>query len=115
MRQRFCKACGGWHELDAWPYECLPEHTSAQSDLACPNIIGDSMPTVQSQATGMHYDSKSAIRAEYKRLGMVEIGNDPARLRPRARPKANKAEIKTVLDVAEARFNRGERAFGKKL
>jgi len=48
----------------------------------------DTMPPVQSMASGKMYDSKSAIRAEYKRLNLTEVGNDvptapPAPKRPR--------------------------------
>lgn len=83
----------------------------ARSFLPCPHIIGDVMEPVQSMASGKYYESKSAIRAEYKRLGMVEIGNDPARIRPRDRTKkkVDRKAIKTTLEIAEARFKRGER------
>lgn len=81
----------------------------ARSDLPCPLIMSDVMEPVQSQATGKMYDSKSAIRAEYKRLGMVEIGNDPARFKPRQRKKTDRREIKDTVEKAAARFKRGER------
>lgn len=81
----------------------------ARSALPCPHIMGDVMEPVQSQATGKVYDSKSAIRAEYKRLGMVEVGNDPARLRKPKRKPIDRTQVKATLDKAEARFNRGER------
>ena len=109
MTQRFCRVCGGWHHVDAWPHNCLPERNLAQSDLPAPNVISDVMSAVQSQATGVMYDSKSKIRAEYKRLGMVEVGNDPARLRPRQRPQADRKAIRASIEKATARFNRGER------
>lgn len=80
-----------------------------RSRLPFPNIMSDMMAPVQSMATGKFYDSKSAIRAEYKRLGMIEIGNDPARLRPRQKPKVDPKQVKTALEKAEAKFNRGER------
>lgn len=82
---------------------------STRSDFPAPMLIRDEMPPVQSQATGKMYDSKSAIRREYKLLGMTEIGNE--KLQPRVRkPKSDRKVIKTVVERAVARFNRGERA-----
>lgn len=72
-------------------------------------LITDTMAPVQSMATGKMYDSKAAIRAEYRQLGMVEVGNDPQRNKKFERPKIDRKGIKTTLDKAEARFNRGER------
>jgi hypothetical protein len=79
-----------------------------RSDLPVPMVISDVMDPVQSQASGVFYDSKSAIRAEYRRLGMIEVGND--KRPPRKRHRTNRAEIKQTVEKAVARFNRGERA-----
>jgi hypothetical protein len=89
--------------------ERKPQTEPARSDLPCPRIMADIMEPVQSQATGKFYDSKSAIRAEYKRLGMVEIGNDPARLRKPKRKPIDRKAVHETLQKAEARFKRGER------
>lgn len=83
----------------------------ARSHLAAPMVILDTMPPVQSQATGQMYDSKAAIRAEYKRLGLQEVGNDPSRFKKKEKRKPDVKAIKDALDKAEARFKRGERAF----
>lgn len=82
------------------------------SDLACPMTIGDSMSPVQSMADGRWYDSKSAIRRSYTAgpTKFVEVGNDPARLRPPERKKVSRQEVKASVEKAQARFNRGERA-----
>lgn len=97
-----------WHPLPAIP---RAETTLvSRSELPAPMIVRDEMKPVQSQATGKIYDSKSAIRREYKTLGMEEIGNDPYRLKPRPRPKIDRQAIKRTVLKAEARFNRGERA-----
>lgn len=80
-----------------------------RSSFPCPMLALDTMPETRSMATGEVYTSKAALRSEYKSLGMVEVGNDPARLRPRAKPKIDRAAIKSSLEKAEARFNRGER------
>lgn len=47
----------------------------ARSALACPNIIGDVLPDVIGPG-GVPYSSKSALRAEYRAQGLVEMGND---------------------------------------
>ena len=109
MHQRFCRVCRNWHDLNqSWPSACLPDEPQ-RSHLAAPMLIMDTMPPVQSMATGKMHDSKAAIRAEYKALGMVEVGNDPARNRPRTKPKTDRTQIKNAMLKAEARFNRGER------
>lgn len=80
-----------------------------RSDLPCPMVVSDAMPAVQSQADGKMYDSKSAIRAAYRDLGVTEVGNDPARFRPRRKPKVDRSKIKDAVDRAKARVERGER------
>lgn len=80
------------------------------SDLACPRISGDTIAPVQSMVDGRMYDSKSALRAGYRRAGVVEVGNDPARHRPRQKPKRDRHALKATVEKATARFNRGERA-----
>lgn len=110
MHQRSCKVCRGWHDLsEPWPQACLPP-APARSDLPCPSVIGDAMAPVQSMHDGRMYDSKSALRATYRANGLVEVGNDPARNKPFVKPKADRQAIKTTLEKAEARFNRGERS-----
>lgn len=81
-----------------------------RSHLPCPRIAIDSIEPVQSMLDGKFYDSKSALRATYKAAGVVEIGNDPSRLKPRQKPKIDRKSVKTSIERAEARFNRGERA-----
>jgi hypothetical protein len=80
-----------------------------RSGLAAPMIIGDTMPETQHPCTGEYLTSKSAFRALTKAHGCIEVGNDPARLRPRQRPKADKKAIRDSIAKARARFNRGER------
>lgn len=81
-----------------------------RSDLPCPRVMSDVMDAVQSQVDGRMYDSKSAIRAHYKQAGVIEVGNDPARLRSTAKvAKASRKEIKETVAKARARVERGER------
>lgn len=88
----------------------LPPVEVARSSLPTPRIVTDSMAPVQSMLDGKTYDSKSAIRATYKAAGVTEVGNDAARLRPREKPKTDRQAIKSTLDKAAARYERGERA-----
>lgn len=85
------------------------ESPAARSDLPCPRIMSDAMEPVQSMLDGKMYDSKSALRATYRAAGCIEVGNDPARFKPRERKKVDRRAVKTTLEKAEARFNRGER------
>jgi hypothetical protein len=110
MRERLCRVCRGWHDVDAWPHNCLPERSHAASDLPVPNYISDGLNGVQSMLDGRIYDSKSKLRATYKAAGVVEVGNDPARLRPRQKPKPDRKAIRDSVEKAAARFSRGERA-----
>jgi hypothetical protein len=80
-----------------------------RSDLPCPRIASDIMSPVQSQLDGKIYDSKSALRATYRSAGVIEVGNDPARLKPRQKPPVEDRAIADAVDKAAARFNRGER------
>lgn len=80
-----------------------------RSDLPCPRLTSDVMEPVQSQVDGQMYDSKSAIRQHYRESGVIEVGNDPARLKPFQKPKVDRAGVKASVEKARARFNRGER------
>lgn len=86
-----------------------PDIAPARSDLPCPLVISDVMDPVQSMLDGKYYTSKSALRATYQKAGVVEVGNDPARFKTRTKKKPDPNAIKTTLEKAEARFNRGER------
>jgi hypothetical protein len=109
MRQRYCKVCDGWHDLDAaWPHNCRPE-APQRSDLPMPMLMLDTMEGgVESQVDGKIYTSKSALRRSYKAAGVIEVGNDPARNRKFKRPPIDRRAIKTSLEKAEARVNRGD-------
>lgn len=80
-----------------------------RSALSAPHIVSDTMPETQSMATGKFHTSKSGLRAEYKRLGKTELGNDPARLRPKPRQAPDRKGINEAVGKAVARFKRGER------
>jgi hypothetical protein len=106
LRWRFCPDCGEMHDRDEWP----GNHRRPGEALAAPQIVGDTMDALQSQASGKMYDSKSELRKEYKALGMQEVGNDSGRLKPKAKDKPDRKKIHDAVHKAKARFDRGERS-----
>lgn len=104
-RQRLCKVCGGWHELDQpWPEACAQPTVAPSHGLSVPMVNFDTMDAVQSMTNGLYYDSKSAMRKEYKRAGVVEVGNDVPTEKPKtdhvARRKAIKASVGKAISQA---------------
>jgi hypothetical protein len=97
------------HDKYEWP----DNHRRPDEVLAAPSVISDVMDPVRSQGNGRIYDSKSEIRKHYRRDGFTEVGNDPARKRPKKREKIDGKAIAESVDKAIARFNRGERIKGK--
>lgn len=67
-------------------------------------IIRDEMPPIQSMASGKTYDSKSAIRAEYKARGLVEVGNDTPDVKPPEKPKVTREEIGAAVQKVRAGY-----------
>lgn len=98
-RQRFCKVCKGWHELDNWPHNCMPERNWARSELAGPMIISDSMEPTQHPCNGKMYTSKARFRAETRAHGCVEVGND-VKTTPKPKERPKKAEVRASIDKA---------------
>jgi len=74
-RERLCKVCRNWHELDAWPHNCMKAAPN-RSELPAPMLIRDNMDETRSMLDGKVYDSKSSLRKTYKQAGVVEVGND---------------------------------------
>jgi hypothetical protein len=98
-----------WHDLGdgRQVYRRVQDEPVARSHFPAPMVIGDGMDHLQHPADGRHYDSKSRFRRVTKDHGCVEMGNDPARFRPRKQEidtKANRAS----LEKARARIARGE-------
>ncbi|HWU63577.1 MAG TPA: hypothetical protein VN112_16280 [Ensifer sp.] len=81
MRQRYCRVCGGWHELDQWPHNCLPTQTEARSSLPAPRIVSDNIE-IRSMLDGQMYSSKSQLRGTYKAAGVEEVGNEMPKCQP---------------------------------
>lgn len=78
-----------------------------RSDLPCPQVLSDQMDAVQSQVTGKFYESKSALRREYRATGHIEKGND--KRAPWKMPRTPRAVIRESVRKAAARVERGER------
>jgi hypothetical protein len=79
----------------------------ARSIHGCPMIIADSMAPVQSMLDGKLYDSKAALRATYRAAGVTEVGNDPAMLRPKPKPKTDRQAVKAAVGRAFSRAGLG--------
>lgn len=110
MRQRFCRKCGKWHEIDSWPYECYDISSHARSDdIPVPNFISDTTEPLEHPLTGKFYTSKREFSRITKERGYEEVGNDPNRLKVNAPKKADRSKIKEAVQKAQARFNNGER------
>jgi hypothetical protein len=75
-----------------------------QGEVCAPQIVTDTLGLhgVQSMANGQFYDSKSALRAHYKRDGLVELGNDSSLSRPAKMKRPDRSEIKEAVGKAIA-------------
>ena len=110
MTERYCKSCDGWHDLDEpWPSACYQIKSGPRSDLPMPMIALDTIEGgVESQVDGKIYTSTSALRRSYRAAGVVEVGNDPARHRKFTKPPIDRKALKTSIEKAQARVNRGD-------
>lgn len=72
------------------------------SNLPCPRISTDSMEPVQHPCTGEYYSSKARFREVTRANGCVEVGNDPARLKPFTKPKPDRQSIRKSIEKAAA-------------
>lgn len=108
--KKFCRISGTW--LDPETYnarravwdEAAFQRKGNQGELACPMIISDNQPGLQSMADGKIYDSKSEMRKGYKAAGVEEVGNDvrtkregPTRHEKEKADKARKGSIARAL------------------
>lgn len=98
-RERLCKVCRGWHDPENWPQECMTQEASKQL-LPAPMVIQDTMGAVQSMTNGLWYDSKSALRKEYARAGVVEVGNDVLTKKPKVTAKDGRKKRRESIGKA---------------
>lgn len=88
------------------------QRQTSQGQLCAPMVISDTQPALQSMTNGKHYDSKSEMRKEYKRAGVVEVGTEkqkPGRDPYEVKQKREKQrkEIKASLHRAHSRMGFG--------
>ena len=83
------------------PEEPKPRIAPARGAFSCPMVISDTMDPTE-HIDGRFYDSKTKFRAVTKAHGCVEIGNDPARLRKPAKPKADPVKRREAIQKAIA-------------
>lgn len=109
-----CASCGGVHEISHWPHNCLPPSYDLRSDLAAPMVVSDSLEVMagslngmQSMADGKFYTSKARYRADLRARGYVEVGNDPARLRPSKKVRADEKKIRAAVERAASKVGWG--------
>lgn len=62
-----------------------PVYEPARSSFSCPHVISDSMPPLE-QVDGNFYTSKRAFRAVGRAHGMIEIGTEKLKPKPRLTP-----------------------------
>lgn len=101
LRYRVCPDCGDMHDKYAWP----DNHRLPNEQLCAPSTIMDTMPLTE-HVDGRFYDSKRGFRKTTRREGCIEVGNDPARLKPKEKPKPDREGIRSALKQAK------ERVFG---
>ena len=75
---------------------------NARSNLPLPYVISDSMPPTE-QVDGNFYTSKRAFRAVGRALGLVEVGTEKIKPKPknaasRAAGEARRASIKKAVE-----------------
>lgn len=101
MPSRYCKVCGGWHDLNAdWPETC---YGHCQRRTASLQIIKDIEPyqaVATDVATGKppRIKSRSQHREFLKRNNYVEVGNEPVRERPTIDVPDSHRDVKRTLD-----------------
>lgn len=113
MRQRLCRMCKNWHDVETWPARCVSVRAVARSSLPIPQIVRDFDEPVQSMADGQFYTNKAALSRSYRADGnpqgveYQEIGTSDTRAGP-VTPKVTEADVAVMLDKAEAKIARGE-------
>ena len=85
-----------WHPMPAPQRQYQPV---ARGDFPTPQVMRDGMDAVQSQTDGKMYDSKAALRREYKRANVVEVGNEVQRHDNTPRASKDTGDIDRALNA----------------
>lgn len=104
-RQFFDRQAREWVDEDEyWFRKSANSQETARSDtFNAPYLCSDGMDPVQSQLDGRMYDSKSRLRATYREAGVVEVGNDAARLRKRPKIMPDRQAIRESIKKAASK------------
>ena len=90
-----------------------PKQPVARSSLPMPHVISDEMPPTE-QVNGKFYTSKSAFRRVGRSLGLIEVGNEKFKPRPRfVDTIGGPRKRRDAIEKAKARYNRGERFYAE--
>lgn len=104
MAERFCKSCRKWHDLEKpWPIACIKIEPDKRGPYRI-HVISDTMNAVQGQHDGRIYDSKAQLRASYRAHGLIEVGNDPVRLKPYKPPTIDRKKVRAALERAKSQY-----------
>lgn len=116
--KKFDRATGTWLDADeyerrmAYFEEMAFQRKASQGQLCAPMVIRDQQPATRSMTDGKIYDSKSELRKEYKRAGVVEVGNEkqsPGRdwADEKNKRKKHHEQAKAALHKAHSRMGFG--------
>jgi hypothetical protein len=84
-----------------------PRHRHKRSSLPLPNVISDIMDPVE-QVDGRFYTSKRAFRAVGRAHGLIEIGNEKQKPKPReTSSRAFKEGRRQSIKIAIEKFKAG--------
>lgn len=97
MSDGWIKTERGWRKSYGPPQEAVKP-----GNYPCPRLVLDTMDLTE-HVDGNFYDSKSAFRAVTKAQGLVEVGNDSARLRKPEKPKADPKQRREAVERATAK------------
>ena len=102
MTQRYCKTCGGWHDLDEpWPHAQYQQPSGIQiiKDIDPYKAVAVDVATGKRPVIAGRRQHKEFL----KRNGYVEVGNEKMTPRKPELDTVSKAEIKRVMDEIRRR------------
>lgn len=95
QRQRMCKYCGGWHNLSAWPHNCLPP-APPKPKFAAPRVT---RPFQEHVMGGRIIGDPRAQRAFMDEHGLVPFDEG---VKPEREQTAREWEAQFASDVKRA-------------
>lgn len=103
MRQRFCKVCGEFHDLDEpWPAACFRQGSVARGEFPAPMVIGDNCEFM-STIDGTMVTSKRGWEKQVRAAGCEVVGNDKSICEPKPREyKPNEKALDEAIQKSMA-------------